>query len=122
MPQYKLKPGQKAFHKGQLYDANGKRPVLTTDEPLDPVPSSVIPLVDESKSATAQAIADDAAKKAAADLKAANAAAKKAAAEKAAADKAAAAPGKPDAPTDQAAEITAVNFTDTPRAGAVETL
>lgn len=44
MPQYRVKQGEKGFFNGRLYDSNGKRPVLTTDEPLDPIPSWVEPI------------------------------------------------------------------------------
>jgi hypothetical protein len=70
MPRYKvLKQG---FYNGMLYDPEGKRPVLDTDEPLKPLPSWVEPMKAETAAAkkkrlAAEKKAADAAKKKSAD-------------------------------------------------------
>ena len=92
MPRYKvLKPG---FYSDRLYDPNGKRNELTTDKPLDPCPSWLESIKEES--ATARK------KREAADAKAA-----KEAADKAKEDK---------------KDVDAAMFTQPPAAAQVETL
>jgi hypothetical protein len=57
MPQYDVKPGKKGFYNGTLYEHNGKRPILVTDEPIpeDKIPSWVTPRMVESVAAATQA-------------------------------------------------------------------
>lgn len=125
MPQYKVKPGQKGFFAGKLYEAGGKRSILVTDKKLPNVPSWLEPMKGESKSARAQAEAEKAAEKAKADSEAAKEAQKKASQAKAKADAEAAKESespKEKAPIDPATEEASVTFTESPKSTPVETL
>lgn len=72
MPSYKVK--RMGFFDGRLYDPEGKRPVLHTDQELKPIPNWLEPIESET---TAQAK-----KRKAAESRAAKAAVKKAEADK----------------------------------------
>ena len=130
MPQYKVKPGQKGFYNGRLYDSNGKRPVLVTGEPIEgKIPSWLIPVQKEAESVAAQrqAAADLAAANAKDAINAAKAAQKAAKAAKEEADsfvKGGTVPPAPPAPPvlDDKVEEAVVTFTEAPKPSVVETL
>lgn len=121
MPQYKVKQGQKGFYEGRLYDAAGKRPILVVDKPLKPVPSWVIPLKDESKTAAQQAAADKQVSNASEVLAKAKQAQKKALNEKTKVDESAKVKIEAPGEIDTSAEIDAVTFVGKP-GSTVETL